>query len=103
MVLNELCSYAPVIVGAMGGSGTRLISRFLRDLNFYMGKDLNDSNDTMNFVDFYDKWINRHYNRSRQAIDGERMREDFKAAFSHTCFIVPLAISVGRIPGVFMS
>ena len=33
---------APVAIGGVGGSGTRLIAAILRRLDYYMGDDLND-------------------------------------------------------------
>ena len=41
---------APVAIGGVGGSGTRLIAQVLMDLGFYMGGDLNESNDNLWFT-----------------------------------------------------
>ncbi|MCX6279657.1 MAG: hypothetical protein NT004_16405, partial [Bacteroidetes bacterium] len=35
----------PVVVGGVGGSGTRVIAEILSLLNFYLGNDLNGPND----------------------------------------------------------
>ncbi len=40
----------PVAIGGVGGSGTRLIAEILRQLDFYMGVDLNDANDNLWFT-----------------------------------------------------
>ena len=37
-VLSEA---APVVVGGVGGSGTRVIAQLLKTIGFYMGSDLN--------------------------------------------------------------
>jgi len=37
----------PIIVGGVGGSGTRLIVDLLKNMNIFMGNDLNLSNDNM--------------------------------------------------------
>lgn len=77
----DLSVYSPVIVGAMGGSGTRIVSRFLQSLGFYMGRDLNESDDTMNFVEFYDTWINPYYSRNIIKFDIGLMKRDFVRCF----------------------
>jgi len=41
---------APVVIGGLGGSGTRLIAQCLRELDFFMGSDLNESNDNLLFT-----------------------------------------------------
>lgn len=39
-----------IAVGGIGGSGTRLIARFLIELGWHMGEDLNDANDNLAFT-----------------------------------------------------
>lgn len=41
---------APVAVGGVGGSGTRLIAAILARLGFYMGNDFNPANDNLAFT-----------------------------------------------------
>lgn len=41
---------APVVVGGIGGSGTRVFAQLLRDLGFDMGSDLNESLDDLGFT-----------------------------------------------------
>lgn len=41
---------APVAIGGVGGSGTRLIASIVQKLGFYMGSDLNDSMDNLLFT-----------------------------------------------------
>jgi len=40
----------PVAVGGVGGSGTRLIAQCLRELGYFVGSDLNESNDNLLFT-----------------------------------------------------
>lgn len=40
----------PVAIGGVGGSGTRLVAQFLVDLGFFLGADLNESNDNLWFT-----------------------------------------------------
>jgi hypothetical protein len=48
VLLNTYTS--PVVIGGIGGSGTRLIAQCLRDLGFFLGIDLNESNDNLWFT-----------------------------------------------------
>lgn len=41
---------APVVIGGVGGSGTRLIARLMMDLGYFMGGDLNESLDNLWFT-----------------------------------------------------
>jgi hypothetical protein len=54
---------APVVIGALGGSGTRVVARLARRAGVYMGTHRNESEDAMEFVAFYDQWINRFMRR----------------------------------------
>lgn len=50
----------PVVIGALGGSGTRAVARILIRAGYFLGTHLNVSEDAMEFVEFYDRWINRY-------------------------------------------
>lgn len=41
---------APVVVGGVGGSGTRVVASLLAELGYFMGSDLNSSNDNLWFT-----------------------------------------------------
>ena len=41
---------APVAIGGLGGSGTRVVAQILMDCGYYMGQDLNVSNDNLWFT-----------------------------------------------------
>ena len=47
----------PVVIGATGGSGTRVVVRFLEALGVSLGRTLNESLDPYVFMSFYDRWI----------------------------------------------
>lgn len=40
----------PIVVGGIGGSGTRLIAQLMKDMNYYMGNDLNAAQDNLWFT-----------------------------------------------------
>ncbi|HUK95656.1 MAG TPA: sulfotransferase [Gaiellaceae bacterium] len=50
----------PGVVGATGGSGTRVVARVLRRAGMFLGDDLNRSEDALDFAAFSDRWINRY-------------------------------------------
>jgi hypothetical protein len=50
----------PVIIGATGGSGTRVFAQILRQAGLYIGTKLNESEDAVEFGDFSDRYINAH-------------------------------------------
>lgn len=50
----------PIVVGGVGGSGTRLIAQMLQDIGVFMGSVRNVSEDAMPFVPVYDNHINAY-------------------------------------------
>jgi hypothetical protein len=41
---------APIVIGGVGGSGTRLVAQCLKEAGFYIGSDLNIANDNLWFT-----------------------------------------------------
>lgn len=59
-----LCSAAlsvpntpPLVIYGTGGSGTRVLVRIARHLGYFMGNDLNGSEDSMPLFRFYEQWV----------------------------------------------
>ena len=78
-------SSAPVIIGATGGSGTRVVARIARRAGYRLGTNLNPAEDALDFAPFYDKWVNRYVGAERRgellpALVAERMANDFEVA-----------------------
>ncbi len=48
----------PNVIGATGGSGTRVVARIVRAGGMFIGTNLNKSEDALDFGDFSDRWIN---------------------------------------------
>ena len=48
----------PYVIGATGGSGTRVVARIVRHGAMFVGTDLNASDDALGFGDYSDRWIN---------------------------------------------
>lgn len=47
----------PLIIGAIGGSGTRVLYKICTDAGIFMGSNLGDANDALEFFDFFNTWI----------------------------------------------
>jgi hypothetical protein len=48
----------PNIIGATGGSGTRVVARIVRYGGMFIGTNLNDSEDALDFAVYLDRWLN---------------------------------------------
>ena len=48
---------SPIVVGGLGGSGTRLVAGLLREMTVNMGEHVNISEDAMHFVELYSGFI----------------------------------------------
>ena len=73
---------SPVVIGALGGSGTRVVARIVRESGYFLGNNRNESEDAMEFVEFYDRWINRYMLRERAPFcreEDELMQRDFNS------------------------
>lgn len=46
----------PIVIGAVGGSGTRVVADILMRAGCFMGGELNASSDALAFVGLYDRW-----------------------------------------------
>jgi hypothetical protein len=63
---------APVVIGATGGSGTRVVARVARLTGLFIGNDLNPAEDALPVAQYYDRWINPYlWHRRNWAPDPE--------------------------------
>lgn len=62
---------APIVVGGVGGSGTRLIAEMLLELGFYMGRAQNGAHDNLWFTLLLKRprWFHQQGGRSRTKIE----------------------------------
>jgi hypothetical protein len=51
----------PSVMGATGGSGTRVVARIARRSGLYIGADLNPAEDSLEVAEYYDRWINPYF------------------------------------------
>jgi GT2 family glycosyltransferase len=49
----------PGVIGATGGSGTRVVARIVQRGGMFIGSDLNRSEDALDFAAFFDRWVGR--------------------------------------------
>jgi Sulfotransferase family len=56
---RRLAALDPRVIGATGGSGTRVVGRIVRAGKMYIGTNLNDYQDALDLAGFSDRWINR--------------------------------------------
>jgi GT2 family glycosyltransferase len=49
----------PGVIGATGGSGTRVLAAIVRRGGMFVGSDLNRSLDALDFASFFDRWVGR--------------------------------------------
>jgi hypothetical protein len=74
---------SPLVIGATGGSGTRVVARIARRAGYELGTNLNSAEDAMEFVPFHNRWINRVIaadERPFSVKETEQMTSDFREA-----------------------
>jgi Sulfotransferase family len=76
---------SPLVIGATGGSGTRVVARIARHSGYDLGRNLNAAEDALEFYSFHDKWIDRYLKTERHGsglpgVDSERMKLEFQTA-----------------------
>ena len=82
-----VANFAPLVIGATGGSGTRVIARIAKLAGYNLGAKLNSAEDALEFYSFHDRWINPFVSaqRRRERVtpwQSARMKEDFHAALA---------------------
>ncbi len=56
----------PMVIGATGGSGTRVVAGIVRDAGMFIGERLNAYEDDLDVADYLDRWINPYVAGSRR-------------------------------------
>ncbi|MEI7982006.1 MAG: sulfotransferase, partial [Bacteroidota bacterium] len=67
----------PVVIGGVGGSGTRVIAKILQELNFFIGNDLNEPLDNLSYTLLFKrpKWYVKNKDRQEKIGRGLRIHE----------------------------
>ena len=71
---DKLSGLSPCVIGATGGSGTRVVARIIRAGGMYIGNDLNNYEDALPFAAFSDRWINEYLASGSSPSDDVRGR-----------------------------
>src|SRR6266480_2008922 len=82
-----VANFAPLVIGATGGSGTRVIARIAKLAGYNLGTKLNSAEDALEFYSFHDRWINPFVSTKLRGgtltpWQSARMKEDFSAALA---------------------
>lgn len=69
-MINKIQSSEPIVVGGVGGSGTRVIAQILREAGFFIGNDLNEAKDNLLFTLLFKrpKWFIKNLNKNRSEV-----------------------------------
>jgi Sulfotransferase family len=65
----------PNVIGATGGSGTRIVARIVSESGMFIGARLNPYEDAVAFGDYSDRWINRFVERAAEPPERELLEE----------------------------
>jgi hypothetical protein len=92
---------APLVIGATGGSGTRVVARLARHAGYDLGRNLNSAEDALEFYSFHDKWINRfvradHRGRGLPKSNAMQMETEFQSALARHA---PASSRTGKLWG----
>src|SRR5436853_7210959 len=60
-----VANFAPLVIGATGGSGTRVVARIAKHAGYNFGTKLNESEDALEFYSFHDAWVNSFVSAQR--------------------------------------
>ena len=60
LVSPALLELGPTVVGATGGSGTRVVALMIRRAGLYTGSELNESEDAWKLGEYSDRWVNTY-------------------------------------------
>jgi hypothetical protein len=68
----------PIIVGAVGGSGTRVLTRLIHRAGVFVGSRLNEARDSEPIMEFYDGWLRGYLESGGRQEEGERQAAESK-------------------------
>lgn len=94
-IASESAVPGPNVIGATGGSGTRVVARVVREAGMFTGADLNPYEDAVAFGEYSDRWIDEFVRAGGKAAPDElvgRMRDDLdRLVRSHLAELPPTA------------
>jgi hypothetical protein len=72
---------SPVVIGGLGGSGTRAVMRIVEAGGRFMGANLNESGDALDFYGFGDRWLGAYHEarvEGREVAQREELLDDLR-------------------------
>ena len=65
-------NYGPVVIGGVGGSGTRVVAEILLHFGFFMGKDLNPAKDNLSYTLLFKRpeWFKKNFQNKNKLETG---------------------------------
>jgi Sulfotransferase family len=87
----ELAAMGPRVIGATGGSGTRVLAGIVRAGGLFTGTRLNDYEDAIDFGAYSDRWINPWVSADGLLDDSQReaMADDLANVVTSHCADLP--------------
>ena len=99
--MTDWTNKGPVVVGGVGGSGTRVVAKILEDIGYYMGSDLNEALDNLWFTLLFKRpaWFCRQKHLQAQVIKGltlfeKRMKNEGRITSSEWLFLISAAFDL---------
>jgi hypothetical protein len=88
---EQLAELGPRVIGATGGSGTRVLARIVRAGGLFIGTRLNDYEDALDFGAYSDRWINAFVSANGELPEAERveMTSELAAIVESHCADLP--------------
>jgi hypothetical protein len=86
---ESLASSGPGVIGATGGSGTRVLARLVRAGGMFIGTNLNPYEDALDFGAYSDRWINRAETGAVDAGAVAEMRSELQEIVERHCADLP--------------
>jgi len=87
----ELAPGGPNVIGATGGSGTRVVARIVREAGLFTGVRLNEYEDALDFGEYSDRWIDRYLRAGRVPSPSlaSEMLADLREVVERHCAAMP--------------
>jgi hypothetical protein len=82
----------PNVIGATGGSGTRVVARIVGEGGTFIGTNLNAYEDALDLAAYYDRWINRYLaarERGEEGVLEGEMTADIRGVLAAHCAELP--------------
>jgi len=68
---------SPIVIGGIGGSGTRVVAQILKEFNVFIGEDLNEPLDNLSYTLLFKRrrWFYKNHNNQKEIFKGLKILE----------------------------